>query len=77
MPFTVNTEAEAIILFAMLIFTVAMLIFSEIMNRPAMVLRLITTGLLFYLFTVCNSSILQICFLGLAIYSLFRILGGN
>lgn len=77
MPFTVNSEAEAITLFALLIITVALLIFTEIMNRRHIVLNLITTGLLFYLFTISNSSILQICFLGLAIYSLFRIVGGS
>lgn len=77
MPFTVNSEAEAITLFALLIITVALLIFTEIMNRPSIVIKLITTGLLFYLFTISNSPILQICFLGLAIYSLFRILGRN
>ena len=77
MPFIVNTAAEAITLFALLIITVGLLIFTEIMNKPLIVLNLITTGLLFYLFSICTSSILQICFLGLAIYSLFKILGRN
>lgn len=77
MPFIVNSEADAITLFALLLITVAMLIFTEVMNRRSIVLNLITTGLLFYLFTICNSPILQVCFLGLAIYSLFRIIGGR
>lgn len=77
MPFIVSTVPEAITLFALLIITVGLLIFTEIMNRPSIVLNLIITGLLFYLFTTCTSTILQVCFIGLAIYSLFRILGRN
>ncbi len=75
MFFTVNNEAEAITLFALIIVAVGMLIFSEITDTPSTVIKIITAGFMFYLFTVTNSTILQVCFLGLTIYSLVRIIG--
>lgn len=75
LSFTVANEAEAIALLGMLIIAIGMLIFSEIMDRPPIVFRIVASGLMFYLFTQTKSSILQVCFLGLTIYNLFRTVG--
>lgn len=75
MPFDVAGEAEAISLFAMIILTAGLFMFNELKDSSSPVISVAGAGMMFYLFTVADSMILKIVFLGLTIYQLFKMLG--
>lgn len=72
MPFDVASEAEAITLFAVIMLTMGLFIFNELKSSISPVVAIAGAGMMFYLFTVADSMILKIAFIGLTIYQLFK-----
>ena len=72
MPFGGLEVGEALGVMSLVFLTIAMFFFAETRNGSG-VARIVVFGLCMYFVTLADSGLLIVCFVGFALYNLFRV----